>query len=194
MNRRELLAAMADSGVNNRGIQLDISYPTDRVMVHMEGNKHHFKILPEQAYDYIHAGLTHLVTLAVRPELIYFGTLAQRSARSAQALTALTRSNKAPHLLDIDLREPWYDTRTIKRSMKRANMAKLNQEELDTLALLFRLPGKNHQDKASALVRRFALGSILVPCGEQGAWQLDNKGKAVRIEEPAKTGRLVDTV
>lgn len=192
--RSELLAAMAAAGMDDRGIQLDTTHPTGQVMVHMEGRGHRFEILPEQAYDYIHAGLTHMIALAVRPELIYFGTLAQRSTTSARALTALVRSSKAPRLLDINLRSPWFEVRTIERSLQRANMVKVNQEELDMLASLFRLAGKNHLHKATALVRRFALDSMLVTCGEQGAWQLDNEGEVVRVEGAATVVTLVDTV
>lgn len=192
--RHELLAAMAGAGMDDRGIQLDVSHPTGQVMVHMEGTGHRFEILPGQAYDFIHAGLTHMIALKVRPELIYFGTLAQRSPVSALALTALVRSSKAPRLLDINLREPWYDTHIIERSLQRAHMAKVNQDELDKLALLFKVSGNSHQEKAAALVKRFSLDSMLVTCGEQGAWQIDDEGKVVGVDGAATSLRLVDTV
>jgi len=191
--RRELLEAMSEAGMSDQGIQLDASHPTGQVMVHMDGTRHRFEILPKQAYDYIHAGLTHLIAMAVRPELVYFGTLAQRSARSAQALTALIHSSRAPRLLDINLREPWYDKSIIELSLKRANAAKLNQEELGVLASLFRLPGKNDLQRAGDLIRRFALDSILVTCGDSGSWLLDNDGKVVHVDGSVAPS-LVDTV
>jgi fructokinase len=192
--RGKLLAAMADAGMDDRGIQLDVSRPTGRVQVHMEQGGHRFEILPAQAYDNIHAGLTHMITLALRPQLVYFGTLAQRNAMSARALTALVRSTKAPRLLDINLREPWYDARIIERSLQRANLAKVNQEELGKLASLFRLSARNEVQQAAALVKRFALESLLVTCGERGAWQVDNDGKRVRVDGAALARPLVDTV
>ncbi|MBX3615554.1 carbohydrate kinase family protein [Nitrosomonas sp.] len=192
--RRELLAVIKDAGMDDCGIQLDASHPTGQVMVHMEEGKHRFDILPEQAYDYIHAGITHMITLAMRPQLIYFGTLAQRSTKSAQALGALIRSSNAPRLLDINLREPWYDAPTIERSLRRANLLKLNWEELDMLASLFRLSGKNPAQNADALIKCFGLDSVLVTCGEQGAWQLDNEGKIESVKGSASSQPLVDTV
>lgn len=176
------------------GIQLDVSHPTGQVMVHMEGREHRFEILPEQAYDYIHAGITHMITLAVRPQLIYFGTLAQRSAKSAQALGALIRSSNAPRFLDINLRKPWYDAPTLERSLRRANLVKINQEELDILTSLFRLSGKNQVQNADALVRCFGLDRVLVTCGERGAWLLDNEGKVEGVEGSASSRPLMDTV
>lgn len=192
--RRELLAAMADAGMDDRGIQLDVAHPTGQVKVHMENHGHRFEILPDQAYDYIHAGLTHMHTLAVRPQLVYFGTLAQRNTISAQALTALVRSSNAPRLLDINLREPWYDLPVIDRSLKRASMAKVNQDELDILASMFRLSGNTPQEHAAALVRRFSLDSLLVTCGEEGAWLIDNEGKMVCVDGQKTPISLVDTV
>lgn len=191
--RQELLEAMSEAGMSDQGIQLDVSHPTGQVLVHMDGSRHRFEILPGQAYDYIHAGLTHLIAMAVRPELIYFGTLAQRSARSAQALTALIHSSRAPRLLDINLREPWYDKPIIERSLKRANVAKLNQEELSVLAAMFRVHGKSDLQKAGDLVKRFALDSILVTCGNDGAWLLGNDGKEIQIKGSTAPS-LVDTV
>ncbi len=192
--RRDLLAVIKDAGMDDRGIQLDVSRPTGQVMVHMEGREHRFEILPEQAYDYIHAGITHMITLAVRPQLIYFGTLAQRSAKSAQALGELIRSSNAPRFLDINLRKPWYDVSTLERSLRRANLVKLNEEELDILTSLFRLSGKNQVQNADALVRCFGLDGVLVTCGERGAWQLDNEGKAESVEGSTSLRSLVDTV
>ncbi len=192
--RRELLTVMKDAGMDDSGIQLDVSHPTGQVMVHMEERGHRFEILPEQAYDYIHAGIAHMITLAARPQLIYFGTLAQRSAKSAQALGALIRSSDAPRLLDINLRQPWYDAPTIARSLKRANRVKINQEELDILTSLFQLPGQNEVQNVDALIRDFGLDSVLVTCGEQGAWQLDNEGKVESVGGLASSLPLVDTV
>ena len=192
--RRQLLAVIADAGMDDCGIQIDALHPTGQVMVHMEGYEHRFEILPQQAYDYIHAGMARMITLAMRPKLIYFGTLAQRHAISAQALTMLIRSSKAPRLLDINLRKPWYDRLTIERSLKRANLAKINQEELEILASLFQLTGKNPVQKAAALIKCFAVDSLLVTCGEQGAWQLDNDGNMINVEGLLSLQPLMDTV
>lgn len=192
--RRQLLAVIADAGMDDRGIQIDALHPTGQVMVHMEGCEHRFEILPQQAYDYIHAGMARMITLAMRPQLIYFGTLAQRHAISAQALSMLIRSSKVPRLLDINLRKPWYDRLIIERSLKRANLVKINQEELEILASLFQLTVKDPVQKAAALIKCFAVDRLLVTCGEQGAWQLDNDGNMINVEGLPSLQPLIDTV
>lgn len=192
--RRQLITILEDTGMDACGIQLDAFHPAGQVMVRMEGCKHHFDILPEQAYDYIHAGMARRVSGAAHPCWIYFGTLAQRHTISKQALAALTRNSKTPHLVDINLREPWYDRSIIEHSLKRADVAKINLDELEILASLLQLPGKHATQKAVALIKRFALRSLLVTCGEQGAWQLDNTGKKHQVVGLATLSAYVDSV
>lgn len=193
---RELLAQIKDAGMDDCGIQPDDLHPTGQVMVHLEEGGHRFEILPEQAYDFIHAGMSHSTSLAMHPQLIYFGTLAQRNAISAHALVTLFLSNqgKAPCLLDINLRKPWYDLRTIEHSLIHANLIKINQEELDVLALLFRLTGVSRVRKAAALLKRFDLDSMLITCGEEGAWHLDKNGKVTHIDGVISSRPVMDTV
>lgn len=192
----ELLAQIKDAGMDDCGIQRDDLHPTGQVMVHLEDRGHRFEILPEQAYDFIHAGMSHSTSLAMCPQLIYFGTLAQRNAISAHALVTLFLSNqgKVPCLLDINLRKPWYDLHTLEYSLIHANLIKINQEELDELALLFELTGINREQKAAALLKQFDLDSILTTCGEEGAWQLDKDGKVSNINGLISSRPVMDTV
>jgi len=139
--REELLASMARFEMDTLGVQCDPAHPTGQVMVRMEQGGHRFEIPPDQAYDFIHAGVTRLVALSTQPELIYFGTLAQRHKISRQALNSLFRSVGAPRLLDVNLREPWYDAQTLKRSLLRADLVKINHEELASIARQLQLPG-----------------------------------------------------
>ena len=157
----------------------------------MEGASHRFEILPDQAYDHIHAGLVHMIALAARPQLIYFGTLAQRSAASRRALSALFSSCDCPRFLDINLRSPWYDMHTIRRSLKRADILKLSREELDRIAPLLHLSGSMGQ-KAEALARQYGLEQILVTCGEEGAWHFGKGGASLHSE--SEKAMLADTV
>lgn len=190
----ELLAQIKDANMDDCGIQRDNLHPTGQVMVHLEERGHRFEILPEQAYDFIHAGMADRISSTICPQLIYFGTLAQRNSISAHALVTLLNSNKAPRLLDINLRQPWYDMHTIKHSLIHADLVKINQEELDVLVPLFRLPGINRVQKAAALIKHFNLDSMLVTCGEEGAWQLGKDSKVTNIGGLVSPRAVVDTV
>ena len=192
--REELLQSMAHFGMDDRGVQCDSVHASGKVAVHVKGTSHRFEILPDRAYDHIHAGLAHMITLAVRPKMIYFGTLAQRGMTSRRALASVLRSSKAPRLLDLNLRQPWYDKSMIEKSLQRANIVKLNDFELTEVASLLRLSGKTPEELAGALMRRFSLERLLVTCGEQGAWQLSGSGKVIRASAHAMEQPLVDSV
>lgn len=191
--REQLLAEMQRNGMDDGGVQSDTNHPSGQVIVHMQGKQHRFEILPDQAYDHIHAGLAHMIALSAQPGMVYFGTLAQRSNTSRMALTALLRSSDAPRLLDINLRSPWYDDATIERSLLQADMVKMNDEELTEVANRLNLPAHTAEECAATLVRKFDLEQLLVTCGARGAWQLDRSGK-ITTASAAESIDVVDTV
>src|SRR5690606_7338690 len=112
----------------------------------------------------------------VRPRLMYYGTLAQRHEISRRALSSLLESAYTPRMVDLNLRKPWYDMQTIKRSLERADIAKMNNTELATLAKTLRLHAHDEKQQAMELVKPFKLGSLLVTRGEEGVWLADKHG------------------
>lgn len=191
--REQLLASMARFGMDTLGVQCDLIHPTGQVIVHMEQGGHRFEISPDQAYDFIHPGVARMVAMSVQPDLIYFGTLAQRHKVSRRALNSLFQID-TPRMLDINLREPWYDAGTIKRSLLRAGLVKINDEELSIVARMLKLPGDSPPVQAAALIEHFSLQRLLVTCGAQGAWQLTADGTETQAMNGAPIGVLVDTV
>jgi len=192
--REELLAEMNARGMDTSGIQCDPQYPTGQVTVHMDAGGHRFEILPYQAYDYIHAGVTHMLTMSLKPDLVYFGTLAQRNMESRLALDNFLNDARSPRFLDLNLRAPWYDKHTVRRSLLRADIVKMNEDELGALAILLRLPGKSLPELAMAMLKRFNLKLVVITRGEQGAWQLNASGQLQETGPQAMAQPLQDTV
>jgi len=191
--RNILLNAMTRFGMETIGIQCDPTHPTGQVRVHVDKGGHRFEILPDQAYDFIHPAITRMVTLSAQADLVYFGTLAQRNKTSRRALGTLLHSNGAPRMLDLNLRKPWYDLPTLKRSLANADILKVNEEELVTLAGLLRLQAADERAAAEALIRQYDLECLLVTYGEMGAWLLNKDGTEVDIEGVAGQD-ITDTV
>ncbi|MEO6974539.1 MAG: PfkB family carbohydrate kinase [Gallionella sp.] len=190
----EVLDVMSGNEMETLGVQYDKNYPTGRVQVHMTGGAHSFEILPAQAYDFIHTAAVRMTVLSVNPKLVYFGTLAQRNEISRRALKSLLRSTSATKFLDINLRTPWFDEKILKQSLQYADTVKLNAEELAILAEMFGLPDNEPQGLARGLMDRFGLGRVVVTCGQEGAWQLNRKGKMVEAGVKNRVIRLMDTV
>lgn len=192
--RDELLQTMVASGMETVGVQCDQNRPTGQVKVHFEAGTHRFEILPEQAYDHIHATVARMVALSVHPRLVYFGTLAQRHAASRSALKMLLNSTSVPTFFDVNLRAPWYDAQILRRSLRQADTVKLNDEEMAVLADLFALPGDTLAGHARAFMQMFDIGQVLVTCGGKGAWLVQRKGEDVSMIPNGAPISVVDTV
>lgn len=190
----EVLGVMSKNGMETLGLQFDKSHPTGQVLVQMDDRGHHFDILPQQAYDFIQPGEVRMIMPSLNPALVYFGTLAQRNDTSERALQTLLLSTGALRFLDVNLRSPWYDEKTLRQSLRDANITKLNVEELGLLAAMFALPGDEPHDWARQLIRQFALEQVVVTCGVDGAWQMDQAGKIVEARENKRITTVIDTV
>ena len=85
----EALARMNELGIDPSLIQIDEQHPTGTVKVTVDdrGNPA-FHILPGVAYDFIEPR-TDMIDRARGADLIYFGTLVQRSAASRATLSTL---------------------------------------------------------------------------------------------------------
>jgi fructokinase len=172
-----IINVMQDKGMDTVGVQKDTMHPTGQVAVHLKPDgDHHFEILDYQAYDFIDPVLSRLIGLNVRPRLMYFGTLAQRHEISRRALASLLDSAPATRMADLNLRKPWYDTQTIKRSLERAHIVKLNETELECIARALRIRATDEKQQGAELVKKYKLEALLVTRGAQASWLFDKQG------------------
>ncbi|MDE3021803.1 MAG: carbohydrate kinase [Pseudomonadota bacterium] len=192
--RHILLNDMEKFQMDTRGIQCDTRHPTGRVIIQEEIHQHQFEILPNQAYDYIHAGLARLVSLSAHPDILYFGTLAQRTKTSRRALNLLLNSISSPKMLDVNLRKPWIDASTLHRALHQADILKINDEELTVTAKLLHMDSEGIIDRAFQLMQRYPLQQIIVTCGQEGAWLLNQDGTECHVDPVHLHNPLMDTI
>ena len=197
--RTQFLQEMQRLKMDVSGLQIDAIYPTGKVKVKLTKDGHQFDILEDQAYDHIHAGITHMVTMSLKPEMVYFGTLAQRSMPSRLALDKFLEDGKCPRFLDVNLRAPFYNKHTLKRSLLRSDIVKLNEEELVIIAKYFKIdvnnpPQSNLHEKAKLLAAEFDIKQVIVTAGAQGAW-MTTDDKLINTQlQPSEQTEIVDTV
>ncbi len=192
--RNAVIETMSRFGLDVRGVQSDPTHPTGSVLVDTSAPGHSFNILPNQAYDYINPGLARLTGLSAQPGLLYFGTLAQRSAVSRRALQSLLRSIEAPTFVDINLRKPWYDAATVRHSLRNAKLLKVNEDELFELGRLLHHQLTAINDLVARLIEDFGIRQVLVTQGERGAALFDAKGVNCVVTAEAIADPIVDTV
>lgn len=187
-----LLQALESAGLSVHGVQLDSMHPTGVVEVTLTADGHRFDILPDRAYDYIHPRLSRMTALAANPELVYFGTLAQR-ANSHRALRHMLRAAAGQHFFDVNLRNPWISAERLDWSLQHADFVKANDTELECISRLLDLETASAEAQAKALIQRYQLRGLLVTCGAAGAWWLDDSAQLIKMEADPITG-IRDTV
>lgn len=196
---RRLMESLQRAGLSIEGVQQDCLHPTGFVDITLdpETGGHRFDIAPDQAWDFIHAEMSRLVCLSRKPQWIYFGTLAQRAA-SRPALRALLQSpvhgERAGGFLDINLRDPWVRKDVLRWSLGKADIAKVNEEELHRVARMLGFGTGPARELGQRLVQSFALRYLLVTRGEQGAWLLGSDGGYFHSGATPPVTDVVDTV
>jgi fructokinase len=173
-----LLQALESSGLATHGVQLDTIHPTGMVDVSFTPEGHRFDIIPDQAYDHIHPRLSRMAALAANPELVYFGTLAQR-AGSHRALRHLLRAVGGKRFFDVNLRDPWVYVDRVEWSLQQADIVKANDSELEKMAQLLDIGETSAEAQAKALIQRYQLRGMLITRGEAGAWWLEDSAEPI---------------
>ena len=116
-----------------------------------------YRIREQVAWDYIERTAEADAAVA-GAAVVCWGSLAQRNAVSRRTILALV--DAAPvgclRLFDINLRLNYYDERIVRDSLERADILKLNEDELPVVARFFGLEGAAERVGAQ-LVERFSL-------------------------------------
>lgn len=192
--KQTLLETFNAEALDTTGVQTDPVKPTGKVMVTLVNGEPSYEIVPDQAYDHIHEGMTHLTMMSIKPVLKYFGTLAQRNTVSRVALETFINDKPAPAFLDLNLREPWYDAEIIERALTRCDYAKMNAGELKTICRMMDIEGESEEVLARALMVQFKLKQIIITCGGDGCWALDEKLNLIQADAAPLPGEMADTV
>ncbi|MFQ5507732.1 MAG: carbohydrate kinase [Leptospirillia bacterium] len=187
----EIRHAMRAHGMSTDGLQTDPDHPTGTVRITLDGSGgHDFTILPDQAYDHIDAAALSRLLAESPPELIYFGTLCLRQEESRASIMNAVAACDGIRSLDINLRKDCWTETTLTLALEHATVAKLNDEELGTLADIYGLPD-GPEGAAITLRERFDLDGVCVTRGPRGAiWC----GKDGTVESAAPKVDIVDTV
>jgi fructokinase len=193
-DRDELIGTMHRFDLDIRGVQTDPVHDTGRVIVEPAAQGHEFRIVSNQAYDFINPNLARMAAISVEPKLFYFGTLAQRSSQSRRALKSLLKHVTAPKFLDINLRKPWYEESIVRSSLLAADVVKVNDEEIFEIGALLGYEKSAPAVLARRMMEDYDLQKLVMTRGAQGAWLLERGGAEYELRAPAVPTRVVDTV
>ena len=149
-------------------------------------------IAEQVAWDYIERTAEADAAVA-GAAVVCWGSLAQRNAVSRRTILALV--DAAPvgclRLFDINLRLNYYDERIVRDSLERADILKLNEDELPVVARFFGLEGAAERVVAQ-LVERFSLRYVVFTEGGRGSRVTAADGRTSYLATPRV--EVADTV
>jgi fructokinase len=133
-----------------------------------------------------------LLDVVQKADAICFGTLAQRGVVSRTAIQSLLAAApvEALRIYDVNLRDNFYSQELIERSLRLANVLKLNNDELTILAEMFSINGAM-RTQIESFAEKFQLNIIALTFGEKGSLIYS---KGVWSEQLPQPTPIVDTV
>lgn len=185
----ELLGFLNEKGVSTRLVQVDETFPTGIVNVVLdEKGSPSYELVQPSAWDFIHP-ITEMTDTVKEADALVFGSLACRNERTKRTLFELL--DIAPlRVLDVNLRTPFFTKNLLEELLQKADIVKLNDEELHLLCGYWSgLEGEQLQ--MSFLKEKFRLEALVVTKGPNGAACLDDSGYH---EQPGFTVQVQDTI
>lgn len=175
--------AMRDWGMELTGLQTDTRRPTGLVRVSLAGGEPRYDIVEDCAYDAID------MPALERCGLLYHGSLAVRSARSAGALQGLRELTPELIFIDVNLRPPWWQRSQLENMLHGAHWVKMNHDELCEL----QGSGAANPDAAREFIEGYGLRGVVVTHGAKGAEIVLADGERVFVESESHS-EVIDTV
>ena len=117
------LAEMKKRGIGDRYVR-ENEFRTGYCQVTIRNDVPSYDLKRGVAYDFIEAPF-----VTDKYDALYFGTLAQRSEDSREALERLFACGVGEVFYDINIRPPFYTAEILEESLKRATILKISREE-----------------------------------------------------------------
>ena len=166
------------NGFDLRFVQRDGHHPTGKVTVTLNNQGHPtFDILADMAYDHIEVNGDILNAIRQNPDLIYFGTLAQRTDRGHEAIQSIL-SARGPNtrcIYDVNLRPGGWSEKIVNVSLQECDALKVNEEELRKIKTMLGFTGS---DAAfiDHLMHKFRVDFISLTKGASGSMLFTTNG------------------
>ena len=168
---REAYQLMNDMGVCTTYLQYDDRHQTGVAGVLLDSDgQPGFTIKEQVAWDFLQ-WTPDWEELSSRVNVVCYGSLAQRCNASAETIERFLRNTpeNALRICDANLREPFYETDTLRRSFHFADILKLNERELFQVSSALGFGSGDEIALAKRLFREFELKMICVTKGSRGS-------------------------
>ena len=169
----EALATLEGKGLNIDAVAR-VDFPTGVVNVSLgEQGIPQYDICEGVAWDNI-PFTPALANLASQAQAVCWGSLAQRNEVSRKTifsfLDAMPSDEERLKVFDINLRQQFYTLEIIEASCRRANVLKINDEELVLVSEMLRLGAGSPEVLCRSLMERYGLRILVLTCGANGSY------------------------
>lgn len=168
----DIVRKFDENGLNYRLERVD--FPTGVVQVTLDENKvPSYNIMEGVAWDNIPM-TPELEALAKDCRAVCFGSLAQRSAVSRATINAFIdmMPEDSLKIFDINLRQHYFTEEIVCNSMSKADILKINDEEIIVVAEMLNITGKSEKEICQVLLEKFGLRMVILTCGDKGSYVL----------------------
>lgn len=169
----ELLRQIKSKNVDTDLLQVSKDQATSLVKVHLDSyGSASYEIVYPCAWDRIQVEEAALQRVAESDAFIY-GSLSTRDEVSRKTLEQLVEKAKFK-IFDVNLRPPHYDTGRLLEMMKKADLIKLNDDELYELSKAYGSKHNSIEQNIQFLAKLSGTPRICVTLGSHGAVYLEN--------------------
>ena len=169
----EILEHFDQNNYINKFLNIDEKYETGSVIITLKNGEPSYKILSNVAWDFIPLKASYDEILSDLDILVY-GSLASRNIESFKTLKELTKQSKF-NILDLNIRESYYDFEKVSSLVNSADFLKVNLEELELINQLFKFNISDTQNLIFKILKQFDLKYICVTNGEIESMIYDGK-------------------
>ena len=168
---QEAKAVMQGLGLNTSYLQEDDQHQTGTAGVLIDsGGQPTFTIKESVSWDFLD-WTSAWQELAARADVVCFGTLAQRAPTSAATIDGFLRT--VPHntlrICDVNLRQSFYNRDVLHRSLRHADIVKLNDQEFLEVSSLLTLGVGSEETLARRLLDYCSLRLVCITRGARGS-------------------------
>ncbi len=189
-NGKEILNYLNSIGFNTQLIFIDNNHPTGTVKVNLDENKiPHFTISPECCYDFLTLNDEIINTIENNTDILYFGTLSQRSYTSRKTIQSLF-DKKIKYFCDLNLRHNFFSDDMIREALNVSNVIKINYEEFNKIKKILNMKMSDELAMEN-LCKEFNIDLLSITLGNEGAVLYDKKNFS---HYKAEIDKVVDTV
>ncbi len=164
----KLIEYLKKESFDSSMIQYDEQLATGNVLVHLDAsNTATYSISEPVAWDRISVQQSDIENIS-KTDAFIFGSLCCRNSISKSTLFEYLQHAKFK-VFDANLRPPFYSMESVLELMELADMIKLNDEELEEIAIFLMIESKFIEDQIKELSERTNTLYICVTLGAEGA-------------------------